>query len=48
MINENTWHLKITTMPAIVRALDIVKKAADKHINKIHDSLSLYEKNVLC
>ena len=28
-------HIKITTTPVIVGALGMIKKAADKHINKI-------------
>ena len=32
---EKNWHLKTTTLPVKVGALDIIKKRTDKHINKI-------------
>ena len=38
------WHLKTTTMPVIVRALSMIKKATNKHINKMTNSFSLHEK----
>ena len=32
---EHIWHLKTTTMPVIVGTLGMIKKGADKYINKI-------------
>ena len=44
------WHLKSNIVPVIVRALSIIKKAIDKHINKVPSSHSWYEiqKIALC
>ena len=36
-------HLKTTTLPVILKALGIIKKGLDKHINKIIDSPSQCE-----
>ena len=36
-------HLKTTTMPVIVRALGMITKGTDKHINKIPGGPSQYE-----
>ena len=37
------WYLKTTNERSIVRALNRIKKGADKHIDKIPISLSLYD-----
>ena len=37
------WYLKITNVSVIVRALGMIKKKEDKHINKILGSSSLHE-----
>ena len=44
------WHLKTTTVPVIVGALGMIKKGADKYINKIPGSPGLYEikRSALC
>ena len=44
------WNLKTTTVPVIVRTLDMIKKGIDKYIDKIPGSYSLHEiqKIALC
>ena len=37
------WHLEITAVPVIVKALDIVKKGTDKDIHKTSGSPSQLE-----
>ena len=36
-------HLRSTIVPVIVRALGMIKKGTDKHINRISGSPSRYE-----
>ena len=40
---ETMWHLKINTVPVIVRALGMIKEGTDKHFKKIPGSPSQYQ-----
>ena len=42
------WHLKTTTVPVIVTALDMIKEETDKLINKMPGSPSCYEMQKNC
>ena len=35
------WKMKAKTIPVIVRALDMIKKGTQKHVNEIPGNLSL-------
>ena len=45
---EKMWHIKTPAVPEIVGALGMIKKGTDKHVNKIPDSLILYEIQKKC
>ena len=40
---EKLWHMKTVTIPVVIGALGMIKKGAEKHLEKIPGSINLAE-----